>query len=122
MPTADVSHTTAAVFSPRTASRRTKISPPPMNQIPDTILRRDPRRVERHVFAKHVEDPVLGHQHDQRGGEPDQGVRAQPGALLADLTLQPGRRRQHQRQAELRELVPALPGGVPNGGRPNRSG
>lgn len=37
MPTAEVSHTTAAVVSPRTASRRTKISPPPMNPMPDTI-------------------------------------------------------------------------------------
>jgi len=37
MPTAVVSQTTAAVVRPRTASRRTKISPPPMNPMPDTI-------------------------------------------------------------------------------------
>jgi hypothetical protein len=37
MPTAVVSHTDAAVVSPRTASRRTKIRPPPMNPIPETI-------------------------------------------------------------------------------------
>ncbi len=34
-PIADVTHTPAAVVSPRTASRRTKISPPPMKPMPD---------------------------------------------------------------------------------------
>ncbi len=37
MPTAATSQTTAAVVSPRTASRRTKIRPAPMNPTPDTI-------------------------------------------------------------------------------------
>jgi hypothetical protein len=36
MPTAAASHTVAAVVSPRTMSRRTKISPPPMKPIPET--------------------------------------------------------------------------------------
>ena len=35
MPTAAVSQMEAAVVSPRTASRRTKMTPPPMNPIPD---------------------------------------------------------------------------------------
>lgn len=37
MPTAAVSHTAAAVVSPLTTSRRTKISPPPMKPMPETI-------------------------------------------------------------------------------------
>src|SRR4051794_21076399 len=36
MPTAAASHTVAAVVRPRTMSRRTKISPPPMNPMPET--------------------------------------------------------------------------------------
>src|SRR5579875_3206883 len=36
-PIAAVSHTTAAVVSPRTASPRTKMSPPPMKPMPETI-------------------------------------------------------------------------------------
>jgi hypothetical protein len=37
MPTAAVSQTIAAVVKPRTASRRTKMRPPPMKPIPVTI-------------------------------------------------------------------------------------
>jgi hypothetical protein len=38
----------------------------------------------------------------------DQAVRAQPGALLPDLSLQPDDRGQQQAQAELAELHQAL--------------
>ncbi len=37
MPTAQVSQMVAAVVSPRTALRRTKIRPPPMKPMPETI-------------------------------------------------------------------------------------
>ena len=49
MPTPAVSQIVAAVVSPRTASRRTKINPPPMNPIPDTICAatRDGSRITR---------------------------------------------------------------------------
>jgi len=76
-----------------------------------------PGRVHDHLAgAQHVAEPVLADQHEQGGADPDQGVRAQPGALLPDLPLQPDDRGQQQAQAKLADLHRAL--GV--GGRRGR--
>ena len=74
-------------------------------------LRGHPGRVEHHVVAQHVGEPVLGHEHDQRRAEPDQRVRPQAGALLLVLTFKADQRGEHQRDGQLDDLLPPLAGG-----------
>ena len=115
-PTAAVTQTDAAVVRPCTESRRTKISPAPRNPMPVTIwaATRDGSTTTWPVRSTSLNPYLLTSMN--RAPHPDQGVRAQPGALLPDLPLQPDDRGQQQAQAKLADLHRAL--GV--GGRRGR--
>ena len=93
---AAVSHTAAAVVSPRTASRRTKIRPPPIEH--------DRARLE------DVAEAVLADEHEEGGAEPDERVGAQPGAALPELALEPDQAREAERQQQVGQLRRALAG------------
>jgi hypothetical protein len=66
IPTPVTRRTSGGGVSPFTRSPRTKISPPPMNLMLVTSLRRDRKGSRYHiVFGEHVREAVLGDRQEQ---------------------------------------------------------
>jgi hypothetical protein len=78
---------------------------PPPKPIPETICAGHPRRIENDpVIGQEVGEAIFRNQYDQRGGEADQSVSPEPGALPPDFALKADQRRGEQREAQLGEL------------------
>jgi len=68
-------------------------------------LRGDPGRVEDdQAPQRHVLEPVLADDHDQRGADADDGMRSQARRLLPQLAFGADQCGKHERQAQLGEL------------------
>ena len=75
-------------------------------------LGRHPRRVEDDVLVdQDIGEAVLADQHDQRGGDTDDGVRTEAGGLLLELAFEADEGRQEEGEAQFGELGKALTAG-----------
>src|ERR1700722_18715773 len=78
-------------------------------------LRGDSRRVQNDsIIDENVVEAVLQNQHDERRRETNQRVSSQAGAFMADFALQANEGGQHESQAKLAKLQPALTGEFSN--------
>ena len=80
-------------------------------------LSRNARWVDHNgALNENVAESVLTDQQDQGRRGPDDGLRAQPGALVLDFAFQADERGQPECDEQLDELTGALPGPPKNGG------
>ena len=77
---------------------------------PGDDLRGDAGGVEDHVGAEDVAESVFADEHEQRGAEADEGVGPQAGGFLSPFALQSDQRGKRERERELADLFPSLPG------------
>jgi hypothetical protein len=60
------------------------------------------------VVFEDVREAVLRYEHDEGGGEADERISPQTGALLSDLAFEADQRREDEGQAQFAQLQPSL--------------